>query len=483
MPAITKESILEAAQDLSDLKTVVTAGPTVNVTTRLGQVVPSLAKAMSEIQAQAYVILDDPAALRAYVKPPEVGAVILVNIGTGADLLGGVYWYDSSSTATDDGVNVIDPAAAGSGRWLRLSPVRGALPAMFGAAGDGETSDISAFTALEEVYTGLAIDLEGRTHQVGTTPPSGNYYYNGYWVPSTLDNDDYNGDNFFPAVRPVRAAIWSTDYSDTVNIKSTSKVTRLKDNLLFCTQSSTSVAVRGSNNGFIVLGNDSGAVSYMGNSNLVLRLDPVDVIRNRGKQVTLQWDMPTTVYNTIAFTGFRGVWEFRYSLFPSSPVTAAGKYAMHDALVSTWDARMLVVSSASVPRDPRYPYWKTVTIPADASSACFVLKSYSGTGAVSSIPYANVYVSEGYGPADIVPRNRAATENYREVLGYPISGTALLGTPMEELSSAVCKAFKDYSTPGTPVTVTPTSVGRGYFSKSSAGTAIHGAEIAEEKTI
>ncbi len=50
----------------------------------------------------------------------------------------------------------------------------------FGATGDGSTYDTDAFNALESAHAGKRVNLHGKTFKV-ETPPSKNYYYNGFW--------------------------------------------------------------------------------------------------------------------------------------------------------------------------------------------------------------------------------------------------------------------------------------------------------------
>ena len=59
---------------------------------------------------------------------------------------GGEWFWSASSTAADDVGTIVDPSAAGAGRWLRLfsGPVN---VKWFGAKGDGTTDDTAAFHA------------------------------------------------------------------------------------------------------------------------------------------------------------------------------------------------------------------------------------------------------------------------------------------------------------------------------------------------
>ncbi len=59
---------------------------------------------------------------------------------------GGEWFWSASSTAADNTGTIVDPSAAGDGRWLRLfsGPVN---VKWFGAKGDGTTDDTSAFHA------------------------------------------------------------------------------------------------------------------------------------------------------------------------------------------------------------------------------------------------------------------------------------------------------------------------------------------------
>lgn len=56
-------------------------------------------------------------------------------------------------------------------------------PQDFGAVGDGVTNDDAAFVQLEANYSGVEIDLLGKTYYV-TAPFYGNRYYNGLWAGS-----------------------------------------------------------------------------------------------------------------------------------------------------------------------------------------------------------------------------------------------------------------------------------------------------------
>ncbi|MEM9378154.1 MAG: peptidase G2 autoproteolytic cleavage domain-containing protein, partial [Pseudomonadota bacterium] len=80
-----------------------------------------------------------------------------------------------------------DPTGA-SGAWKLEDSV--ITPAMFGAAGDGSTDDTAVFSALEAIFSGFSVNLQGLTYLV-TTIPTSNVYYNGEWRIGSVNYQAY----------------------------------------------------------------------------------------------------------------------------------------------------------------------------------------------------------------------------------------------------------------------------------------------------
>lgn len=80
----------------------------------------------------------------------------------------------------------VQAASSSAVRSLAARFADNANPLNFGAKGDGTTNDTSAFTALENVYSGQMVDLLGKRYRVSTSP-AGNNYYNGKFVVSGTD--------------------------------------------------------------------------------------------------------------------------------------------------------------------------------------------------------------------------------------------------------------------------------------------------------
>jgi hypothetical protein len=90
------------------------------------------------------------AALRAVsVSAFADGKTILLDAyATRGDGGGGLFTWNASSSATDNGGTIIQPTGlSGAGRWLRQLPDGRVTPQMFGALGDGVTNDTAAFAA------------------------------------------------------------------------------------------------------------------------------------------------------------------------------------------------------------------------------------------------------------------------------------------------------------------------------------------------
>ena len=132
----------------------------------------SATKLASQQSIKAYVdtyagviSVDTIAALKALT----VGRNDVVNVEghtTAEDGGGGLFRYNSGSSATDDNGITIAPTA-GSGRWIRQ--YEGAVNVRyFGATGDGSTDDYTAIAAAVTAAKGSLYFPEG-TYQLGTT--------------------------------------------------------------------------------------------------------------------------------------------------------------------------------------------------------------------------------------------------------------------------------------------------------------------------
>lgn len=78
--------------------------------------------------------------------PASGDTAIMLGYYTAADYGGGLFYWDSTSTATHNAGTIIQPAAGGTGRWLRV--YSGAVNVnWFGAKGDGTTDDTTAVAA------------------------------------------------------------------------------------------------------------------------------------------------------------------------------------------------------------------------------------------------------------------------------------------------------------------------------------------------
>jgi hypothetical protein len=110
-------------------------------------------------------------------------------IGSSAPGIGasGLYWFNSSSTATPDNINVIQPNGLLTGRWLLLPPpstvdvynVKG-----YGATGNGTTDDTAAINAAIAAATTAGSGV--------IYFPPGNYKYTSTIAP-TIDNLSFTG--------------------------------------------------------------------------------------------------------------------------------------------------------------------------------------------------------------------------------------------------------------------------------------------------
>lgn len=108
-------------------------------------------------------------------------ALVVTNFTTGSQVMvagyyavgdggGGVFTYNSGSSATDNGGTIIQPTV-GAGRWLRASPNTQLNARQFGAKGDGATNDttpIATALALAVATTGASLYFPPGTYITDT---------------------------------------------------------------------------------------------------------------------------------------------------------------------------------------------------------------------------------------------------------------------------------------------------------------------------
>jgi hypothetical protein len=129
----------------------------------------------SWVSAKAYLPqARNLAALRAMpVSGFADGATVLLEAyATRGDGGSGLFTWNASSTATDNGGTIVQPTGlSGAGRWLRQLPDGRVTPQMFGALGDGVTNDTAAFAAA--LATGPVIVPSATYRIANLTIPNG----------------------------------------------------------------------------------------------------------------------------------------------------------------------------------------------------------------------------------------------------------------------------------------------------------------------
>lgn len=99
---------------------------------------------LTQLRKASTMVLSNIAALRAITT--GMGTVIINGYTTDGDGGGGEFYWDATSTETDDGGTIIKATAITTGRWKRL--YSGAVNVhWFGAKGDGVTDDTAAIEA------------------------------------------------------------------------------------------------------------------------------------------------------------------------------------------------------------------------------------------------------------------------------------------------------------------------------------------------
>ena len=479
MAIITLDSINNTSLDLITVNDVVNKGADTIVTARLGRQIKTLSGAIAAVEAQAFQVLDNPAALRLFDRPPTVGVVIMPNLGSGNDLLGGVYYWDETSVAADDGNLVIDSTiVGGNGRWRRILTNQGASPKNYGAYGDGTHNDLAAFNLLETYFRGFVIDLEGLTYGIPGTAddlsafvPAANRYLNGFWA---FYGAAVSGqtDHIFPVEivsRPALACVSGARYAFPErggNRKYMAPNVSAGSDALFGS------TIEPLQKGFLINSDSSDCA-------VTLKIPSGAVLAARGKKMTVQWDMPSTVKMSV----LKPFLEIHSSDVPSAPLTPLGAFAVSDTLVVSRQGLQYPVpfSTAVTPRDPKFPYYETFTVPDDASSLAVTFRADVVGGTPSQdIPIDNVYVSLGEGPCYPVPARADSGRTSSEVFAYSTAtGAAVFNAGSEELDTVFFGPAYDYAA---LVSRTAVPVSASAFKVTgSSNNALHGLKLTKEK--
>lgn len=371
MPLVTQELITQASQNLEALGSVINGPNTLTVTTPLGQSVPTISKVMMGLQAQAFQILTNPTLLRAYSKPNDVGAVILVNLTNSSDYEGGVYYWDSAATDLDNGVDFIKPnSVSGAGRWVRLKALVSSSTLEDVGITPGLTYDVtSLFATFETQVSGGVVDLRGGTYTV-TTIPTGNVYINGFWKLSALAVGTRT-DNIFPSQLESRLAVahLATDGPMGYSVP--------QGNLLANSTNSSTTALSGTGYNS---GARGGGVTFT-NKTIYIDIPGCLIPHLRGKGVCIQWTQTKMAGRALTLP----LVEVYCSRFPEDyRCSIGGMLRMSFGGDS---------NGSGATRTTLTPFWHNFVIPDGVSSVCFKISV--------SDDIDNFYVTVGSGPAKI----------------------------------------------------------------------------------
>jgi len=118
-------------------------------------------------------VVENIAALKALDESTEFNMVAVLGYLAQGDLGGGMfYWDDSSTDSNDDGITITPTSTTGAGRWKRLIDNE-INPRWYGAVGDGTTNDTVAFAAANtfcETGTQYTVVVDAGTYLFSTDP-------------------------------------------------------------------------------------------------------------------------------------------------------------------------------------------------------------------------------------------------------------------------------------------------------------------------
>lgn len=400
MPLVTQELITQASQNLEALGSIINGPSTLTVTTPLGQSVPSISKVMAGLQAQAFQILLNPTLLRAYSKPNDVGAVILVNRTNASDYEGGVYYWDAAAMDLDNGVDFIKPnSVSGAGRWVRLKALVSASTLEDVGIVPGLAYDVtSLFATFETQVTGGVVDLRGGTYIV-TTIPTGNTYINGFWKIVALAVGTRT-DNIFPAQFENRIAVAQLASEGPMGYSVP------QGNLIQNATESPTQSLSGTGYNSGARGEGTSFTSKV----IYVEIPGYVIPHIRGKMVCAQWTQVKMAGRSLTTP----LMELVCSRFPDDHRAQLGGMTRGSSPSQN--------NSAGVTRTTSTPFWQNFSVPDDVSTV--VLKI------TVADDIENFYITVGSGPAKITgvlpPQKKVFT---REKWGFAntISECALSG--------------------------------------------------------
>ena len=317
---ITLDQLKNASLDAKTLEAVINGDDNTDVTSRLGETYPTLAKtlnAMNSAAAKQLGRVNSIAALRNYDTTINGARIIVDAYYENGKTGGGEFIADlSDSTTLDDGGACI--VSTSGVRWKRLHSNAVSIYD-FGAVGDGVTNDTAAFTTLKSNLQGVWVDLLGKTYLVDTYPRL-NKYYNGIFIVNGKSynaeyNTPYNRNGVFASAGALSSRTYNPLWSDSIvaigrdamqnmtDIRTSIAIgsnalgtgTKSRDNIaigddaLFATQSRSSAYDQAQKQGTrnIAIGGTAGRFVYEGYGNTFMGRGAGQCVRNGNVNIAI----------------------------------------------------------------------------------------------------------------------------------------------------------------------------------------------------